>query len=64
MTKYKISDSDISTPGGITKLERDGFSRTEIMDAVHKKTDDMVWDHRNRTSQRELVQELFDRHKS
>lgn len=61
--KYKISDSDIERAGGITKLEADGFSRVQIMDAIHKKTDDQEWGHRNRTTQRELVQNFFDRTK-
>jgi len=30
--------SDLTRPGGIAKLERDGFKRTEIMGEFHKQT--------------------------
>jgi len=61
--KYKISINDIERVGGIKKLESDGFSKAQIMDAVHKHTDCSEFSHKTRTQQREMVQGLFDRTK-
>ena len=59
--KYKISINDLERVGGIKKLEADGFSRSQIMDAVHKQTNCAEFSHKTRTQQREMVQNLFDR---
>lgn len=61
--KYKIGMNELETPGGIKKLESDGFKRHEIMDAVHKQMDQKEFGHKTRTEQREIVQRLFDREK-
>lgn len=64
MSKYKISQKDLEIPGGITRLIADGHTKQDVLNAIHAQTDDHTWGHRNRTEQRELVQELFDRNKS
>ncbi len=56
MSKYQISLTDLDTRHGIAKLERDGFSKEQIMKTMYKKTEGMPQD--NRT---ELVSKLFDR---
>ena len=38
MSKYRINMTDLTRPGGIAKLERDGFKRHEIMGEFHKQT--------------------------
>lgn len=37
--KYKISINDLETRHNVNKLERDGFSRQQIVDAIYKHTD-------------------------
>ena len=64
MSKYKINMNDIERTGGIERLEKDGFSRVEIMDAFHKQTDQNNFGHKTRTDQRNLIQNLFNRSKS
>lgn len=61
MSKYKISLNDLERVGGIEKLEKDGFSRVEIMKAVHQQTDQREFGHKTRTDQREMIKDLFDR---
>lgn len=56
MTKYKISIHDIERQGGIAKLERDGFSREQIMKTMYKKTDGASTEQRQ-----EIVSRLYDR---
>lgn len=59
--KYKISINDLERVGGIKKLESDGFSRVQIMDAIHKQTNCAEFSHKTRTQQREMVEGLFNR---
>lgn len=54
--KYNISIKDIETKHGIAKLERDGFSRQDIMHGMYKLTDGLPQHKRT-----ELVKELFNR---
>lgn len=61
---YNIGMREIDSEGGIAKLERDGFKREEIMQAIHRETDCAEFGHKTRTQQRELVQKLYDREKS
>lgn len=59
MTKYKPTLKDYETPGGIDKLERDGFSREQIIDRMYKLTDGASDQYRNK-----LCNNLYDRSKS
>tara|TARA_R110000868_G_scaffold177028_6_gene415278 strand:+ start:819 stop:998 length:180 start_codon:yes stop_codon:yes gene_type:complete len=56
MTKYKPTITDYETRHGIAKLERDGFSREQIMKGMYKQTEGMPQEKRI-----ELVTKLFDR---
>lgn len=38
MTKYKPTFKDVSSEGGIAKLKHDGFTRPQIMGAIHNHT--------------------------
>ena len=54
--KYKLNDSILDTPGGIAKLEKDGFTRGEIHRQMYQVT--------SGASQREITQimkKLYDR---
>lgn len=61
---YNIGIREIDSEGGIAKLERDGFKREEIMQAIHRETDQTEFGHKTRIDQRQLVQKLYDREKS
>lgn len=39
MKKYKISLSDLESRHSINKLERDGFTRHDIIKSLYEKTD-------------------------
>ncbi len=54
--KYKINEKHISDKHGIARLERDGFSRQDIMHSMYNLTPGV--DQRERTK---IVKELFDR---
>jgi len=56
MPKYEPSIRDFECRHNIVKLERDGFSREQIMKTMYKKTDGMPQHERS-----ELVSKLFDR---
>ena len=57
MTKYSIKLSDIEKPGEIHKLERDGFTRSDIHRAMYRETDGASTTHRT-----ELMRKLYTRH--
>lgn len=54
MKKYQITEHHITTPGGIEKLKRDGYTRSEIMQKMYKVTDGATQDQRTK-----IVSELF-----
>ena len=54
--KYKITEQILDTKGGIAKLERDGFTRSEIHDQMYKVTHDASTPER-----REIMQKLYKR---
>lgn len=39
MKKYSIKEHHIMEPGGIEKLKRDGYTRSEIMQKMYKVTE-------------------------
>lgn len=53
---YKININHLEQKHGIAKLERDGFTRQEIMHTMYKATDGM-----KQTERTQLVKELFNR---
>ena len=55
-TKYRIQEKHISDKHGIARLERDGFTRPEIMKKVYDLTPGVP--QRERTK---MVKQLFDR---
>ena len=63
MSKYKITLNHLEDLGGIKRLESDGFTKTEIMNAVHQQTDQQNFNHKTRTDQNRIVSNLFDRSK-
>lgn len=54
MSKYKITEHHVSQPGGIEKLKRDGYTRSEIMQTMYKVTAGASKDERSK-----LVSDLF-----
>ena len=54
-TKYKIQEKHFETHG-IKRLERDGFSRSQIMGAMYKLTPGV-----SQTERTKMVKELFNR---
>lgn len=59
MKKYKPSLRDFEQIGGCAKLEKDGFSRSEIHDFMYKLTDGANTEYRTK-----LMGNLYDRAKS
>lgn len=55
-SKYKININDLEKRHNVAKLERDGFTRSQIIDAVYKNTDGAPQNVRT-----EMVNRLFDR---
>lgn len=56
MSKYKININHLDTHAGIHRLERDGFTREQIMKTMYKETDGA-----SKKERTELVSRLFDR---
>lgn len=56
MSKYKITEHHITQQGGIEKLKRDGYSRSEIMQKMYKVTDGASKEERTK-----IVSELFNK---
>lgn len=54
--KYRISEKHISEKHGIARLERDGFSRPEIMKKVYDLTPGV-----SQVERTAMVKELFNR---
>jgi len=52
--KYRITEHHITQQGGIEKLKRDGYTRSEIMQTMYKVTDGASQDQRT-----QIVSELF-----
>jgi len=57
--KYKIQPCHIEERGGIARLERDGFTRQDISQALYKHTDGMGVTARD--DRREIMHTLHDR---
>lgn len=57
--KYKPTLRDFEQPGGIAKLERDGFSREQIHKHMYKLTDGA-----SRQDREKIMSNLYDRQKS
>ncbi len=56
MPKYKLNLSELDKHANVHKLERDGFTREKIIDAMYKQTDGAS------TQEREqMVRKLYDR---
>lgn len=55
-TKYKIHINDLERPGGIAKLEKDGFSREQISKTMYDKTEGMKTQDRTK-----LMEKLHER---
>lgn len=56
--KYKITPTDLETPGNIRKLERDGHSNEAIHQALYKHTQGASQRYRE-----QLMSKLYDRRK-
>jgi hypothetical protein len=54
--KYKISINDLETKHNVAKLERDGFTRHDIIASVYKHAGDA-----SDRERKEMVSKLFDR---
>jgi hypothetical protein len=54
MSKYKITEHHITQPGGVEKMKRDGYTRSEIMQTMYKVTNGASKDERSK-----IVSELF-----
>jgi len=54
MKKYRITEHHITQPGGVEKMKRDGYSRSEIMQTMYKVTSGASKDERSK-----LVSDLF-----
>ena len=54
--KYKITEQILDTPGGIAKLERDGFNRGLIHQQMYKVTDGA-----STSERREIMKKLYNR---
>lgn len=54
MKKYKITEHHITQPGGVEKMKRDGYTRSEIMQTMYKVTDGASQEQRTK-----IVSELF-----
>lgn len=56
MSKYRITEHHITQQGGIEKLKRDGYTRSEIMQKMYKVTDGASKEERTK-----IVSELFNK---
>lgn len=56
MPKYKMSYADLTTPSGVHKLERDGFTRETIHKEMYKITNGARVDER-----RKIIDQLYTR---
>ena len=56
MNKYKISINDIERKGGIAKLEKDGFSREQIIKKMYHLTDGA-----SQSQRTDMVNKLYNR---
>jgi hypothetical protein len=56
MSKYRITEHHITQQGGIEKLKRDGYSRSEIMQKMYKVTEGASQNERTK-----IVSELFNK---
>ena len=56
MKKYRITEHHITQQGGIEKLKRDGYTRSEIMQTMYKVTDGANKDQRTK-----IVSELYNK---
>ena len=54
MKKYRITEHHITEPGGVEKMKRDGYTRSEIMQTMYKVTSGASKDERSK-----LVSDLF-----
>lgn len=54
MKKYRITEHHITQPGGVEKMKRDGYTRSEIMQTMYKVTSGASTDERTK-----IVSELF-----
>jgi hypothetical protein len=54
--KYRITEKQISERHGIARLERDGFSRSQIMSSMYKLTPGV-----SQAERTKIVKQLFDR---
>jgi hypothetical protein len=54
MKKYRITEHHITQPGGVEKMKRDGYTRSEIMQTMYKVTSGASKDERSK-----LVSDLF-----
>jgi hypothetical protein len=59
MTKYNPTLRDLEQPGGIEKLERDGFSNEQIHKEMYRQTEGASQQYRTR-----LMEQLYIREKS
>ena len=57
MKKYRITEHHITQPGGIEKMKRDGYTRSEIMQTMYKVTSGASTDERTK-----IVSELFKKY--
>lgn len=57
MSKYRISINDLEKQGGIQKLEKDGFKRSEIWQSFYKETRGA-----SKKEREQIVHRLYDRH--
>jgi len=55
-TKYKLKLSDIERNGGIAKLDRDGFTKQQVMQTVHREMRGATRDEKAK-----VVEKLYNR---
>lgn len=56
MKKYRITEHHVTQPGGVEKLKRDGYTRSEIMQTMYCVTEGASKDQRAK-----IVSDLFKR---
>lgn len=56
MAKYRLTLNELERPSGIHKLERDGFTKEQIMKQLYKHTDGASQHEREK-----IVGKLYDR---
>lgn len=54
MKKYRITEHHVTQPGGVEKLKRDGYTRSEIMQTMYRVTEGASKDQRTK-----IVNDLF-----